>query len=128
MNLVTRPRHRQRGMTTVGLILVVAVIAFFSTLAIKLTPVYIESFQISSIFKTLQRDIPLATASDSDIRSSLAKRFDINSINDIQPRQVVIKRDGDRLQALQLKYDVRVPMFWNIDVVVHFNKDFEVTH
>jgi len=128
VNSIKSVPYHQRGMTTIGLILVVGTIGFFVTLAIKLTPVYLESFQISSIFKSLEQDMPMADATNQEIRSSLARRFDVNNIENVKPKQVDIRRKNDRVTALALKYETRVPMFWNIDVVVRFDKDVEVGH
>jgi len=128
VNPITTVPHGQRGMTTIGIILVLAMIGFFATLVIRLTPVYLESFQISSIFKSLEKEVPMASASNEEIRSSLAKRFDINSINDVKPRQVHIERKDGRVTGLSLKYDAQVPLFANIDAVVHFKKAVEVGH
>lgn len=126
MKTIKSVPYRQRGMTTIGLILVLATVGFFATLVIKLTPVYLESFQIGSIFKTLEREVPMDTASNQEVRDSLAKRFDINSITDVNPRQVKIRREGGKITALALKYETRVPMFANVDALVHFNKVVEV--
>lgn len=120
--------HRQRGMTTIGLVLVLATIGFFATLAIKLTPVYLESFQVTSIFKSVEKEVPMDTASDEDIRDSLYKHFDVNNINDINPKQVQIRRERGQVKALALKYHVRVPLFGNVDALVHFDKVVEVGH
>ncbi len=118
--------HRQRGMTTAGMALVLVVAIFISTMTIKLIPVYLEHFNVKSVLNAVKDDPQLREWSDTDIRRSIDNRFSINDINDVKAKQVQIQRDAGHVKSLTLDYEVRVHMFWNIDAVVRFNEDAEV--
>ena len=45
---------QQRGMTTIGFILIIGMIAFFTAIGVKLIPMYIEYYSVTSILKTIQ--------------------------------------------------------------------------
>lgn len=126
MNHSLTGNNRQRGMTTLGLLMLLGIIAFFSTIAIKLTPVYLEEYKVKSVLDNMKSDGSLADATDHEIKSTLERRFDVNDIDDVRPNEVIIGRDGLHVQSLAFKYEVRVPMFWNIDAVVHFKEGIEV--
>ena len=118
--------HRQRGMTTIGMALVLAVAIFISTITIKLIPVYLDHFNVASALKGLADDPEVVGMTDRQIHDGIEKRFSINDVNNVDARQVKITRDAGKVKSMSLDYEIRVHMFWNIDAVVHFNEDAEV--
>ncbi len=120
--------HHQRGMTAIGMLLVLVIAILISTMVIKLIPVYLEHYNVASVLTALKNDPQVTEMTDKAIRDSIDNRFSINSINEVRANQVKIIRDGGRVTSLSLDYEVRVHMFWNIDAVVHFNDDAEISH
>ncbi len=58
------------------------------------------------------------------VRETLKKRFKINGLYDLEPRDVIeIDRKKDATNML-LNYEVREHMFANVDVVLVFNDEF----
>lgn len=118
--------YRQRGMTTIGMALILVVAIFFITITIKLIPVYLEHFNVAEALKGLAQDPEFVGMTDRDIRDHVDRRFSINEVNDVKAKQVEITRNGGHPKSLSLDYEIRVHMFWNIDAVVHFNEFAEV--
>ena len=66
------------------------------------------------------------TGSEVDVaavRSSLQKRWDIDYIDQLEPRDIKVVRTADGL-FLSYDYDAEVPLFGNLLVVAHFAKDY----
>lgn len=118
--------YRQRGMTTIGMALVLAVAVFISTITIKLIPVYLEHFNVATALKGLAADPQVGGMTNREIHDGLSNRFSINDISDVDPKDVQVTRDEGHVKSMSLDYEVRVHMFWNIDAVVHFNEEAEV--
>lgn len=119
---------RQRGMTMLGMLLTLVILIAVATVTIKLVPVYLEDFTVTTVLKSLKDDPDIAASSDHEIRESVSKRFEINNVEHVKASQVQIARRDGRVQKVSLDYQVRVPMFWNIDALVHFADSVEVGH
>lgn len=117
-----RSMKRQAGVTAVGWVIVLALIGFFVFLILKMMPTYLESFKVSASLESLESE---RLSSPAEIRKLLERRFDIDYVSTITPKQVKITSSGKFFKVVA-KYDVRVHLFANIDVLMSFDKQVEV--
>ena len=124
-SLATRrgPAFRQgmRGMGTISLIIVLAAAALALTCALKMLPVYVENMNIRSILNGIEKDY-LATSeptSRSELKTKIAKRFNINQINSLTANDVVVEKTKEGYNVIA-NYEARVALLGNIDVVMKF--------
>jgi hypothetical protein len=104
--------------------LMVGLIGFFTTLILKIGPVYLEHFKVKSALSALTADRDLASRSREEILKSLGKRWDIDMVDSVSMDDVSITRDINRV-SVRVAYDVVKPLFGNVDVVVHFDDTIE---
>lgn len=116
---MSRNMSRQKGMTITGWIFIIAIALFFVLLGIKMVPSYIEFHSIGNILESVKNDSSLKGANARDIRSAIAKRFNINSIYDFDPKDLTIKKTKEGLN-IQVEYEVREEVAGNVDVVMSF--------
>jgi hypothetical protein len=119
--------RKQRGVTFIGWLFLLAPLAVLVYVGIRLTPVYLTYF---SVARTLNQ-----TASemkgDSDamtvqsIRTSIEKRFDIESVTEPTAKDIIIRRDG-KVWVLEAQYQGVAPLFADISLVVDFDKVVEI--
>ena len=110
---------QQRGMTTIGFILIIGMIAFFTAIGVKLVPMYIEYYSVTSILKTVQGESETASKSAAEIEETIVKRLQINEIHRVTKNDITITKDGKKV-IIEIAYEARVPLFGNIDVVGDF--------
>lgn len=115
----------QRGMTAIGWIIVLGLIAFFVLLALRLTPGYLEYATVTASLESLQNEPGITDKTPQEIRSLLSKRFDVNDVKSITSKDVKIENQGGRLRVW-VDYEVRVPVLGNVDAVSKFKKEIEV--
>jgi len=114
-------RHRQAGMTTLGLIILVAFVGTFAFAGIRLTPVYLNYMKVAGVISGVQQEFDGTNATRASIRSSISRRFDIESVSEISARDVkVTKVDGGHEVAAT--YAHKTPFVANISFVVDFDK------
>lgn len=114
-------RHRQAGMTTLGLIILVSFIGIFAFAGIRLTPVYLNYMKISGVVNGVQKEFDGQNATRAAIRSSISRRFDIESVGEIVAKDVkVSKVDGGHEVAAT--YSHKAPFIANVSFVVDFDK------
>jgi len=118
--------QRQQGMTTIGWILTFLLIAFFTLIALKIVPIYIDSFKAVSILEDMEQDAyEVGAMSPGEIVRTLQKRLSINMVQGVTSDDIYVERNGDSM-TIGLDYEVRRNLLGNLDVVVSFEKSIEV--
>lgn len=109
---------RQRGLSMSVLILVLLVVAFFATAAVKLAPKYVESMTAKSIVERIASESK--GKSKNDIRDAIRKSFSISLVKSVDTKKITFEAiDGG--YRINSNYEVRVPFMYNIDVVLKFD-------
>ncbi len=116
---------KMAGMSGLGFLLLLVVIGFFALLVIRLFPVYLEHYNVSSSLKSLQSEAQLEAMSNAEIRASLLRRFEVNDVTHVGKEDIKIEiEDGAR--RVNIAYEVRKPFLGNIDLVVSFSDTAEL--
>ncbi|MDR9436932.1 MAG: DUF4845 domain-containing protein [Thiohalophilus sp.] len=115
----------QKGMTGLGWILVLALIAFFTLIGLKVIPVYMNSMTVGSILSDMEDEPGLGSKSPAEIMETLGKRLSINMIKDISRDEIYLESDKD-LYYIDIEYEVRRDFIGNIDLVLSFSKTAEI--
>ena len=110
---------QQQGLTAIGFILIIGMIAFFTAIGVKLVPMYIEYYSVTSILKTVQGEPETAGRSASEIEDTILKRLSINEIHRVTKDDITITKEGKKV-IIEISYEARVPLFGNIDIVGDF--------
>ncbi len=118
-------RHHQRGMTAIGWLLVLGLIAFFTLITLRLVPLYLEFAKVASVFESLQTEPGVTRMSKGEILSLIQKRFDVNDVANVNARDTKVSKDKGRLN-ISIQYERREHLISNIDVVATFDKNIEV--
>jgi hypothetical protein len=106
-------------MTLLGALMLAAIVAFFAYAAIKLVPVYVENFGVTSSLKSLGEE-DLRGAGTAEIRSHLLKRLEINNVNSVTPDQIKV-RSEDNFRVVTVDYEVRTRFYGNLYLLIAFN-------
>lgn len=125
MNLKTLDRlrclRRQAGMTTLGLIILVAFVGVFAFGAIRLTPVYLNYMKVVGVVNGVEEEFDSTGANRAAIRSSIARRFDIESVSEIQAKDVKVTTVDGGFEVTAT-YSHKAPFIANVSFVVDFDK------
>ncbi len=112
-----RFRRRERGMTTIGLIIMVCFVGLFVYAGIRLVPVYLQYFNVLKSVEGLKADVDGGPAR---MRIALEKRFAIEDISDLDYKDIEITKNGSAYD-LHIAYDAQTPFVGNVGFVVHFD-------
>ena len=117
---------KQRGMTVIGMLLLIVVIAFIALIAMKVVPMYIQLFTVKSTIESIRKEPQLAQMSPMDIQNAIQKRFDIGYVDNITARDLKIRNDrGGRV--LDLVYEDERDLFYGLSVVLKVNEAIPLT-
>ena len=112
---------RQRGMTVIGMLLLLIVIAFMALIAMKVVPMYIQYFTVKSTIESVRKEPQIAQMSPTDIQNAIQKRFDIGYVDNITARDLKI-RNENRGRVLDLVYQDERALFYGLSVVLKVNE------
>ena len=111
----------QRGITLIGFIMLMAVVGVFLFVGLKLFPVYAEYYSAVTDLKASCKEPDAPTANLLQMRNKLDRRFNISYVDSIDTKKdVKVIVDGDK-RMLNIKYEVRKPLIYNLDFVAKFD-------
>jgi len=116
---------RQQGFTFISLIFILGLIVFFVLLGLKIGPIYLDHSKVVSTLSELKRTPGIEEQSESEIRKSLSKHFDMNYVNDVTQENITISRHENYLKIV-IEYEVVKNIVGNLSVLVAFNDVMEI--
>ena len=121
---ITFGPRRQRGMAMIQWLILFLIVGGTATMAIRTVPHYIDFYTMVSVVEALPKN-EVHVMSKKKIRDSLQKRFKINNIREFDLNKIVAIQRKRGATAVTLEYEIREHLFYNVDVVLSFNKRFE---
>lgn len=129
MQGMTRPKtdllqhslRRQRGMTALGLTILLAFMGIFAFGAIRLTPVYLNYMKVIGVVDGVVAEFEGQNANAAAVRRSISRRFDVESVSEIRAKDVKVSAVDGGLQVSAV-YDHAAPFINNVSFLVHFDK------
>ncbi len=95
-------KHRQSGMTTVGMMIIGLFVGIIAFAGIRLTPVYLNYMKVVGVVDGIAVEFDGTGATRSMIRSSVSRRFDIESVGQITARDIKLRPKMVALKLLPL--------------------------
>ncbi|MDH4564823.1 DUF4845 domain-containing protein [Pseudomonas sp. BN411] len=118
--------RKQKGMSVLGWLLVLAVVAFLASTAFKVIPHYLDFFSMEKIISSVETEKALEIRTIPDFYSHVSKGMQVNGIRDLDlDKALKVTLENNEFQA-HLKYEKREPLVENLDLVVRFDKEFRV--
>lgn len=111
--------NNQKGLTAISIVFILIVAGFAVLVFLRLLPIYMENFSVSSHVSKLNDDSALQQMSDDEILVTLRKRFGVDNVENVKDENVIINRDGGNV-SVEVDYEVRTPLLGNVEAVVVF--------
>lgn len=117
--------NKQQGASTPLVILFVAMAIIVLTIGFKLYPAFYEHWQVKNILQGFDEETGLADLSVNEIVQRFNKRTLTNNIRDFNSKESLIVTKKDGTLSMYIEYEVRVPIYENIDAIVSFEESLE---
>ena len=116
-----RCKRRQAGMTTLGLIILVMFVGLFAFAGIRLTPIYLNYMKVVGVVDGVTQEFDGQGATRAAVRTSISRRFDIESVGVITAKDVKVTTVDGGLEVAAT-YSHKSPFIANVSFVVDFDK------
>jgi len=118
-------RSRQRGATALGMLCIVAIIGLALYGVIRLVPIYMEYMAVARALDQTAKEASGNPTSPQKLRVSLDRRWTIEDIKSVQPKEIEIKRAGSGY-TMRAWYRAEVPFIGNVSLAADFDKTVDV--
>jgi uncharacterized protein DUF4845 len=116
-----RLAHRQRGMTTLGLVILVIFIGLFAFAAMRLTPIYLNYLKVAGVIDGVFDEYDSKNPTRTELLVSIRRRFGVESVDVIAAKDVKINPVDGGYEVIA-RYDHTSPFISNIYFTVKFDK------
>ncbi|MGH1430787.1 MAG: DUF4845 domain-containing protein [Neptuniibacter sp.] len=121
---MTNVRHKQEGASFLSMLTIILVAGVFFSVAFKLYPAYMDYMTVDSVLSKVILDSDELRKDPKSLKRDLNKKWNINQIRLPSQESLIIRRK-EGVITFYLDYEVRVPMFFNVDAMVKFEKQYE---
>lgn len=117
--------NKQSGISSAGWLLILMLGAFALLSFFRMGPAYLDNYYIREALRALAAESEdINNMPKREIRSKLNKYYTINGIRGEATKALEIERLRNK-QVINVNYEIRVPLIYNIDVVMKFNNQLD---
>lgn len=116
----------QKGASVLGVMVLLAVVAFFLSAGLKMLPHYLDNNALSGIIKKIETDKAADVRTVAEFYAYVGKGMTINAIRDLDLEKALEVKLVDNEFRAHLKYEKREQLIQNLDLVARFDKEFRV--
>tara|TARA_R110000787_G_scaffold35789_8_gene91657 strand:- start:7810 stop:8184 length:375 start_codon:yes stop_codon:yes gene_type:complete len=116
-------KYHQRGLSTLGMLAVLAVGGFFLTVAMKAGPLYLDNYFVDAALQSLRNE-RVHEMTDREIRRKVSDYFTVNNVRDVNVLDLQIEKQKTRT-LVKMDYERRVNFMGNVDIVLVFNNQYD---
>ncbi len=116
---------KQKGLTLISWLAVIAVVLFNAIIAMNVVPVYMNDHSVESLMMNLETDTSIRGASPNKIKDVITKRLRINNIYDVTKDNIEIKKDRN-FYIITLEYEPRGRLMGTLDYIVTFKHEVRI--
>jgi len=114
-------RHRQRGMTFIGLLMILALVGVLGYAGIRLVPVYLNYMKVTRTLEQVAVEFKGEPADPGRIRTALDRHWTIEDISEVTPKDIEITKEGDGV-VMHASYSQSVSFLGNVSLTATFDK------
>lgn len=123
---------KQKGVTFIGWCIILAIIAFFVLITLRLFPLYNEKMIVVSAMKSVSSRPGISEETDREIRKQFLRTVQIGGSNRFDDQSVMKlvtiekPRESGGNKRLTVGFEARNKFFDDIDFVLVFNESYEL--
>ena len=119
--------QKQKGLTAISWIVIVAFLATQAVIALRIIPVYMTFGTVKSIMDDMQNDADVRGKSPKEIRKLLNRRLHVNNASEVGSKKDAFKfKKTGSGYILTCNYEQRGPIFGNLEFVATFAHEVEI--
>lgn len=117
--------NKQQGASMPLVVLFISMAMIVLTIGFKLYPAFYEHWQLQHVVASFDDESDLGDLSVKEIKRRFDSRLITNNVRDFDSNEslTILKQDG--MLSIYVEYEVRIPIYDNIDALVSFEESLE---
>ena len=115
---------RQKGITLIGLVIVLTLLGFVAFIGLKMFPVYQEYFSVVQAMKSVAKQPGVNRQEPRQIQEMLIKRMYVSYVESVERQHIKVSRGST--PVLTVSYEVRRSLIGNLDFVAKFDESVDL--
>jgi hypothetical protein len=118
-------RHRQQGMTMIGILFVLSLLGVILYAGMRIAPLYLNYMKVARSMDATASEFKGDAVDQTALRRTLEKHWQIEDVDNVAAKDVEITKD-DSGAVMHVAYDDSAPYIANVSLTVHFEKTAKV--
>ena len=120
-------KHRQRGATFLGIVVILLILGAALYAGIRLVPVFLDYTKVARAMEQVRDEHSAIDTNSQLIRNSLERRWDVEDIKSIGWKEILIKKTNEGYEV-RAPYRVERPFVANVCLLAKFDKLVVIEH
>lgn len=121
----------ERGIGFLNFLFICALIGVLALMGIRLFPLYMESFKVSTAMQAIASMPGVGEKSSREIQESMLRRFEVDDVDRFTHQNIrnylTVKPNKEGMgRTLTMSYEAREPLISNLDIVLKFDKSIAI--
>jgi signal transduction histidine kinase len=116
---------KQQGLTMISMAVVIVFVLFQAVIAMNVIPVYMTDSSVADVLEKVDQDPKSTGMSTRELKDSVLKRLRLNSVYDIKPEYVKVKK-GRGENIVTIEYEPRGKLIGSLDFIVTFSHEVRI--
>lgn len=117
--------QKQKGLTLISWLVIIAIVLFNGIIALNIVPVYINDHSVKTLMKNLEMDSSVRGGTAKALKQSIAKRLRINNVYSVTKEHISVKKGKDSY-LVKIEYEPRGKLIGNLDYIVTFKHEARI--
>ncbi len=119
--------RKQRGLSFFTLLIIIALIAFFALVIMKVGPLYIENASVKASLQNLVGLPGIGKEGITAMRKRIQNQMNVDDVKSLDSLAIkFVKSKESQVWLVTADYEARTILFSNVGVFIHFVKTVEV--
>ena len=123
--MLSKSIKNQQGLTMISMMVVIVFLLFQAVIALNVLPVYMTDSSVKEVMERLEQDPKSTGLSAKQLKESLMKRLRLNSVYDIKPEYIKVKK-GRGVNLVTIEYEPRGKLIGTLDFIVSFKHEASI--
>jgi len=116
---------KQHGMSMWGVLGLIVILVANGLVALKIGPIYMDNMSVQKVLESFKEPLKKERIAKKKIKQTITRKLLINNIRDLPESNIKIIQNSEKTR-IEIKYEVRRNLFYNLDAVVKFDNVLEV--
>ncbi|MBT8438183.1 MAG: DUF4845 domain-containing protein [Gammaproteobacteria bacterium] len=116
---------KQKGMTLISWLVILAIVLFNAIIALNIVPVYINDQSVKSLMKNMETDTTVRGDSPKQLKQAITKRLRVNNVYSVTKEHITIKKAKNAYLVI-IEYEPRGRLMGNLDYIVSFKHEARI--